>query len=294
MLKKTRKWDLFFMALPGLLFLAAFHYAPLFMGWLIPFKKIDYAKGILGSDWCGFDNFKFYFQSQDAFRTTRNTLVLNFLFIFTTLLLAVILALLLFQLGKKSVKVYQTALFMPYFISWVVASYILYALISPEGGALTQGSSRNLYAAPLAWPWILLGCYLWKNIGYMTLLFYASLLSIDSSLFEAAAIDGATRIQQMTRIAVPHMKPVIIMMALLQIGKIFYADFGMFYFLTKNAGALYGTTDVIDTYVFRALRITGDIGMSSAVGLYQAIVGFLLVLISNLLVKKSNPDYALF
>lgn len=293
-------WSLMSMTIPGLLFLVAFNYLPLILGWFLPFKKISYSKGIFKSPWCGFDNFKFYFTSQDAFRTTRNTVLMNLLFIAVTISISIVLALLMFQLGKTSVKVYQTAIFVPYFVSWVVASYILYAFIAPDQGVVSNvltmfGQEKiNLYTKPNAWPGILLICYIWKHVGYNTLLFYASLISLDSSLLEAAAIDGATKAQRMYHVAIPHIAPIVIMMTLLSIGKIFYSDFGMFYFLTKDTGALYATTDVIDTYVYRALRVTGDLGLSAAVCLYQSFVGFILVLLSNLIVKKVNPDYAMF
>lgn len=292
-------WNLMILALPGLIFLLAFNYVPLF-GLIIPFKNVDYAKGIFKSDWVGFDNFKFFFQSQDAFRVTRNTLLLNFTFIAVTMVLSIILALMLFELSKGQVKIYQTALFVPYFISWIVASYVLYALLNPQLGMLPNllkdmgKAAPNFYNEPKYWPFILTVCYLWKNIGYMTILFYTTLMGIDSSYFEAAAIDGAGKLKRAFYISLPCLKPVIIIMSLLQIGKIFYADFGMFYFLTRNSGTLYSVTDVIDTYVFRALRVTGNIGMSSAVGLYQSLVGFALVLISNLVVRKIDKDSAIF
>lgn len=288
------------MAIPGILVLIAFNYLPLVLGWFMPFKKISYSKGIFDSPWCGLDNFKFYFTSQDAFRTTRNTVLLNLLFIAVTIALSVLLALFMFQLNKTSVKIYQTAIFIPYFVSWVVASYILYAFLAPDQGvignllALFGKEKVNFYTRPGAWPVILLICYIWKQVGYHTLLFYASLIGIDASLLEAAAIDGASKAQRMWHVALPHIAPIVIMMTLLSIGKIFYSDFGMFYFLTKDAGALYATTDVIDTYIYRALRVTGDLGLSAAVCLYQSLVGFVLVLISNLIVKKANPDYAMF
>ncbi len=298
-IKKKMNWGLFLLAIPGVLFLLAFYYAPLF-GLIIPFKRIDYSKGIFGSDWCGFDNFEFFFGSQDAFRITRNTLCLNFLFISITIILSVVLALVLFELGRRQVKLYQTCMFVPYFVSWVVASYVLYAFLSPDMGVFpnlleSMGMEvPNFYNDPTYWPWILLLSYLWKNIGYMTLLFYATLMGIDTTQFEAAAIDGANKFQTTMKISVPFLVPTIILLSLLQIGKIFYADFGMFYFLTKDSGTLYPVTDVIDTYVFRALRVTGDIGMASAVGLYQSLVGFLLVLCSNLVVRKIDRDSALF
>lgn len=297
--KKKMNWGLGFLALPGVLFLLAFSYAPLF-GLIIPFKNIDYAKGIFNSDWAGFDNFKFFFSSQDAWRITRNTVLLNFMFIAVTLFLAVVFSLALFELGRRQVKLYQTCTFVPYFVSWVVASYILYAFLSPDMGVIPNMLESmgmdipNFYNSPEYWPGILLFSYVWKNIGYMMLLFYATLMGIDTTQFEAAAIDGANKFQIVMKISIPFLVPTIILMALLQIGKIFYADFGMFYFLTKDSGTLYATTDVIDTYVYRALRVTGDIGMASAVGLYQSIVGFVLVLCSNLVVRKINRDSALF
>ena len=297
--KKKMNWGLLLLAIPGLVFLIAFNYIPLF-GLIIPFKRVDYSLGIFKSEWVGFDNFKFFFQSQDAFRVTRNTLVLNFTFIAVTMILSIILALMLFELSSRQVKIYQTALFVPYFISWIVASYVLYAMLNPQLGMVSNmlrdmgKTVPNFYNEPKYWSFILTICYLWKNIGYMTILFYTTLMGIDSSYFEAAAIDGANKLKRAIYISLPCLKPVIIIMSLLQIGKIFYADFGMFYFLTRNSGTLYSVTDVIDTYVFRALRVTGDIGMSSAVGLYQSFVGFILVLISNLVVRKIDRDSAIF
>lgn len=302
---KTKKrrirwnWGLTSLAVPGLAFLIAFYYVPL-AGIIIPFKQIDYAKGIWDSDWIGLKNFEFLFKSQDAYRITRNTIGLNAVFIAITLLLAILLAILMYELSRKMVKLYQTAMFIPYFISWVVASYIVYAMLSPDMGVLpnlmkAHGSTpTNFYFTPGVWPIILTIAYVWKNIGYMTLLFYATLISVDSSYLEAAAIDGANKRQQVAHILIPHMMPTIVMMTILQIGKIFYSDFGMFYFLTRNSGALYATTDVIDTYVYRALRVTGNIGTSAAAALYQSVVGFILVLITNLIVKKRDKNYAIF
>ena len=234
-------WGLGLLALPGVLFLLAFSYAHLF-GLIIPFKNIDYAKGIFNSDWAGFDNFKFFFSSQDAWRITRNTVLLNFMFIAVTLFLAVVFSLALFELGRRQVKLYQTCTFVPYFVSWVVASYILYAFLSPDMGVIPNMLESmgmdipNFYNSPEYWPGILLFSYVWKNIGYMMLLFYATLMGIDTTQFEAAAIDGANKFQIVMKISIPFLVPTIILMALLQIGKIFYADFGMFYFLTKDSG----------------------------------------------------------
>lgn len=297
--KKKINWGLWMLACPGLIFLIAFYYLPLY-GLVIPFKQIDYAKGIWGSDWIGFKNFEFFFGSQDAFRVTRNTICYNLAFIFITIGIALVLALLMYSLTKNQIKVYQTALFIPYFISWVVASYILYALLSPQLGVIPNlmkafgKAAPNFYYETKCWPVILVLAYLWKNIGYMTLMFYAALIGIDSSQFEAAEVDGANKFQVMTRIALPFIRPVVIMMILLQIGKIFNSDFGMFYFLTRNSGTLYPVTDVIDTYVYRALRVTGNMGMAAAAGLYQSVMGFFVVLGSNLLIRRIDKDSALF
>jgi len=297
--KRKMNWGLFILALPGLFLLLAFRYIPLF-GLIIPFKRMDYAKGIWASDWVGFRNFDFFLKSQDFFRVTRNTLSLNFMFIVLTLVISLVLALFLFELSRKQVRIYQTAIFMPYFISWVVASYVLYGLINPVYGMIPHGLRAlgrevpNFYSSPGYWPFILSTTYLWKNCGYTTLIFYAALMGIDPTLFEAAAIDGANKRQVTFRISIPFLGHVIILLAILQIGQIFYSDFGMFYFLTRDSGPLYRVTDVLDTYVYRALRITGDIGMSSAAGLYQSVVGFLLVLASNLIIRRINKESAIF
>ena len=292
-------WGLFVMAIPGLVLLLAFYNAPLF-GLIIPFKSLDYAKGIWRSDWAGFRNFEFLFKSQDFFRITRNALGLNFMFIVLTLVISLLLALILFELSRRQVKIYQTAIFIPYFISWIVASYVTYALLNPVYGMLPHSFAKlgieapNFYYAPQYWPFILSIAYLWKNCGYTTLIFYAALMGIDPNQFEAAAIDGANKPQIIFRISIPFLTPVILLLAILKIGQIFYSDFGMFYFLTRNSGPLYPVTDVIDTYVYRALRVTGDIGMASAVGLYQSAVGFLLVLGTNFIVRRINRESAIF
>jgi putative aldouronate transport system permease protein len=254
----------------------------------------------LGSDWAGFRNFEFFFKSQDFFRVTRNTLGLNFSFIILTLALSLLLALFLFELSRNQVRVYQTALFIPYFLSWIVVSYVFYALFNPLYGMIPHSLKAlgrevpSFYTTPRYWPFILSLAYIWKNIGYTTLIFYAALMGIDPTQFEAAAIDGANKPQITLRISIPFLGPVIILLALLKIGRIFYSDFGLFYFLTRDSGPLYPVTDVIDTYVYRALRVTGDIGMASAAGLYQSLVGFLLVLGSNLIVRRIDKESAIF
>jgi putative aldouronate transport system permease protein len=296
-LKDTK--GLFILSFPAMLYFLIFSYLPM-MGIIIAFKNYNFSKGILGSDWSGFTNFKFFFTSQDAFRITRNTIGLNFLFIIIGMPVSIILALLLFDLSKRAVKVFQTILFFPYFLSWVVVGFVTYILLNPSFGVMNSLLKSfhlqviDWYANPKLWPFILVFVYIWKNAGYFAIIFYTGLLGIDSTYYEAAAIDGATKLQMIMKITIPLLVPLITMITLLQIGKIMYSDFGLFYFIPRDTGTLYSSVDVIDTYVFRSLRVVGDIGMASAAGLYQSIVGCVLVLVSNKVVKKFSEDNALF
>ena len=295
----TNNNTLLIMGAPALLLLLVFNYLPM-LGIVIAFKDFHFDKGILGSDWAGLKNFEFFFTSDNAMRVTRNTLLLNGAFIITGTTLSVGLALMLFEMGHRAVKLYQTILFFPYFLSWVVVSYSVYALLSADYGAVNgllelMGKEPILwYSEYKYWPAILIFANFWKFGGYYMLLFYTNLMGVDTSLYEAASIDGASKLQQVKHISLPMLTPLITMLTLLSIGRIFYSDFGMFYFLPKDSGALYPVTDVIDTYVFRALRNTGEIGMAAASGLYQSVVGFVLILASNLIVKKVNPENAIF
>lgn len=290
---------LLLLAIPGLLFLLAFNYLPM-VGIIIPFKNIDFAKGILGSDWAGFDNFRFLFSSDDILRATTNTIISNLLFIVATLIFSMAFALILFELGRNAVKIYQTALFVPYFLSWVVISYVVYIILNPDMGILNQllkvfgVEAVNWYSDPKHWRLILVIANLWKNAGYYTILYYTALMGIDSSYFEASEIDGASRLRQIRSISIPLLSPLIMLLVLLQIGKIFFSDFGLFYFIPKDSGALYPVTDVIDTFVFRSLKNNPDLGMTAAASLYQTTVGFILVLIANKITKKINPELAIF
>lgn len=291
--------SLFFISLPAILFLIVFNYLPMF-GTVIAFKDINYAQGIMGSDWVGLDNFKFFFNSQDALRITRNTLLLNGWFILIGTVISVIVGVLMAELSRRLVRIFQTILFFPYFLSWVVVGFVSYILLNPTYGVVNHVleffniSAVDWYSNPDYWPVILTITYLWKNVGYTSIIYFTGLISVDESYFEAAAIDGASRFKQIMKISIPLISPLIIMMVILSVGRIFFADFGLFYFIPRNAGALYETTDVIDTYVFRSLRVTGDLGMASAAGLYQSIVGFVLVVVTNLIVRRFDKDSALF
>lgn len=292
--------SIFLLTLPGILLILTFQYVPLVMGLVLPFKDVNYRVGIWKSPWVGFENFKFLFSSDAGWRITRNTVYLNFLFIVTVLICSVICALFLYQLSKRSVKTYQTVLFFPYFISWVVASYVVLALLDMENGMLNSilqyfGQEPILwYNESKYWPVIMVLANLWKNIGYYTIIYYTGMLGISTEYYEASEVDGATKLQQIRYITLPLLKPVIITLLLLQLSKIFFGNFEMFYNLTMNSAALYSTTDVIDTYVYRSLKVMGDLGMSSAAGLYQSLVGFVIVITVNSIIRKVDNENALF
>lgn len=288
------------MTLPTVVLLLLFSYAPMF-GVVLAFKNYKVTDGIWGSKWAGFKNFEFFFKSQDAWRVIRNTLGLNLLFIVATIICSVFFALLMFEITKKwQIKIYQTISIMPSFLSWVVVGIVVYALLDPTRGVVNQvitwlgGEGISWYNEPGYWPVILLLTRIWHSVGLSSIIYYAALMGLDSSLFEAAEIDGATKWQKTKYVSIPQMIPIITIMGILDIGKIFRADFGLFYNVTQNVGALYPTTDVIDTYVFRALMSQGNVGMSSAVGLVQSVVCLITIVITNHIVNKIEPDNALF
>lgn len=300
-LRKNNKNLMYTMFLaPGLIYLIINNYIPMF-GVFIAFKKINFSKGIFGSDWVGLKNFEYLFRTADAAIMIRNTLLYNLVFIVLGTILSIALAIMLCELkGKTSAKVYQNVLLLPYLLSWIIVSYIVYAFLSVDTGIINN-VLRSLdkpivqwYAKPNVWPFILTIINLWKNMGYSSLVYMASISGIDQSLYEAAVIDGAGKFRQIQYITLPLLLPTIVIMLLMSIGKIVYSDFGLFYQVTMNSGMLYSTTQTIDTYVYRALMNLNSTEMASAAGLFQAVVGFVLVLGSNLLVRKIEPDNALF
>ena len=297
---KKNEIELFSLCFIPLLCLFIFNYIPMF-GIIIAFKDYRYNLGILGSKWVGFNNFKFFFES-DTFTTILwNTLSMNLIFIVVGIMASVLVAILLFEISSRNAtKVYQTMLITPNFLSWVVVSYMVYAFLNPQYGLLNgllklMGKEAiDWYATPNAWPVILTISSVWKNVGMDSVVYYAALMGLDTSLFEAAEVDGANKLQVTMKIVLPMLVPLISVLTILKIGNIFRADFGLFYQLTRNVGLLYSKTDVIDTYIFRTMRVVGDMGMSSAVGLMQSVVGFVLVILTNHISKKINPDNALF
>ena len=288
------------MALPSVILLFLFAYVPI-GGLVIAFKDYRYDKGIFGSEWCGFKNFTFFFKSNDAWRVLRNTIGLNLLFIGVGLVVAVAIALMMNEIHSRGfIKAVQTILFFPYFLSWVVVGYLLYAYLHQEYGIINQVlqflglHTVSWYTEAGYWPFILTFMSVWKNAGYYSVIYYAALMGIDDTYYEAAMLDGASRWQMVWKITLPLIRSVIIVMLILQIGKVMYADFGLFFNLTKNVGTLLPTTDVLDTYIYRALTKTGDIGISAAVGCFQAVVGFVMIFGTNLIVRKIDSDSALF
>lgn len=296
---------LFCMLLPGLIWLLLLKYLPM-GGVILAFKEFHFSRGgfftsLMNSPWVDLDNFKFLFASENAWIITRNTLLYNFVFIILGTVLSLLVAVALsLMLSKTLAKIYQTCLFLPYFLTWVVVGYLLLSFLSFDKG--TVNSILQLfnikpiqwYDKASVWPYILTYVNLWKNVGYSAVIYLAAIVGIDRQYYEAAEIDGANKWQQLINITLPHLKPLIIVMTLLALGRIFSADFGLFYQATLNSGALYPTTDVIDTYVFRGLMYTGDIGMSTAAGLYQSVVGFILIITVNRVVKKMDKDSAMF
>jgi putative aldouronate transport system permease protein len=296
-----RYLPLFLMMVPGLAYLLLNNYAPMF-GLIIAFKNVNFAQGILGSDWIGLKNFEYLFKTSDAYIITRNTILYNGGFIILNLVLSVGIAILLNEIRSKLMaRFYQSVVLLPYLISMVIVSYLAYAVLSIETGFMNNTvlpllglDEISWYSEAKYWPYILTIVNVWKSIGFLCVVYLAAIIGIDQEYYEAATLDGASKWQQIKSITLPLISPVITMMTLLAIGRIFYSDFGLFYQVPMDAGALSDTTNVIDTYVYRGLMQLGDIGMSSAAGLYQSLVGFILVLLANYVVRKINRDNALF
>ena len=299
--KKKNEYTLFLFTIPALLYILINNYIPM-AGIFIAFKDLDFSKGIFKSDWCGFQNFQFLFKTKDAVIMTRNTVLYNLFFIVIGTVGAVLLAVLLSEITNKICsKIFMGSLILPNCISMVIISYIVYAFLSADSGLINHSILEGLGKEPVSWymeakywPVILSIVYIWKNVGYSSIVYVAAIAGIDKGIYEAARIDGASKLKQIVYIKVPMLKSTVVMMTLLAIGRIMSSDFGLFYQVPMNSGALYGTTQTIDTYVYRALMQMQDFGMSSAAGLYQSVVGFVLVLVCNYIVKKLSPEDSLF
>ncbi len=294
-----QSFELFTLSLPGIIYVFIFAYIPMF-GIIIAFKNYRYDKGILGSDWVGFKNFEFLFASGSAWRITRNTVLYQCSYILIGTIAALILAILLNELTKNWIKIHQTVIFLPYFVSWVVAGYLSLALLDHSDGYLNRFleflgmQPQKWYFDAAPWPYILNIANLWKGIGFGTLIYYAGIMGINQEYYEAARIDGASRWQMATRITLPMLSTLITILLILSIGNMFKGDFGLHYFITNNSSFTLPSTDIIDTYIYRALSKMGDFPRSSAAGVYQSVVGFFLVLIANYIVRKVNDENSLF
>lgn len=303
-----RDMPYFIMVLPAVILMLAFNYLPM-AGVMISFKRMKFFSSNIfinfaQSQWVGFENFKYFFKTPDAFNVIRNTVCYNLTFIILGTIVAVILSIALNEVTNKRLgKFYQTSMILPYFLSWVVVSYLVYSFLSPSSGLVNRYILERIgkegidwYTNTSAWPFILVFLNLWKYTGYNCVVYLASLTTIDSELFEAANIDGASKLHQIRYITLPHLYPLMTILSILALGRIIQGDFGLFYFATSQLGngALKPVGDVMDTYVYDTLMNTGDLGMSAAASLFQSIVGFALVLGSNLVVKRFNSENSLF
>ncbi|MDE7042129.1 MAG: ABC transporter permease subunit [Oscillospiraceae bacterium] len=295
------------MAAPTAIWLLLLRYLPM-GGIILAFKEYkvnprnpSFISNLINSKWVGLNNFNFLFMTDDAKIMFRNTLLYNIVFIILGIIIPVAFAIMLNEVTKKFVaKAYQTMMFFPYFLSWVVVSYFLNAFIDGQYGMITAmqraagGEMTNWYTTLGPWPYIIVFANLWKNVGYTTVLYLSAITGIDSTQYEAAAIDGASKWQQIWYVTIPNLRTMICILFIMNVGKIFNADFGLFYSVPMNSGALFPVTQVIDTYVYRALMVTGRVDMSSAAGLLQNVLGFVCILTANNIVKKIDADSSMF
>lgn len=288
------------LCVPAVIWFCIFAYAPL-CGLVVAFQKYSPAKGIWGSEFVGLKNFKFFFGSQSFFQVTFNTLFLNALFIIATMVSSILIALAISEVSNKWFKkVSQSVILLPHFISWTVVALLMEAFIKTDGGIVNKLLlSLGLdvipfYQSPKVWPYLLTILRVWQGAGYGSIVYLAAITGLDQEMYEAARVDGASRFQRIRYLTLPLLKTTAILLFIMSVGKIFNGDFGMIYTLVGNNSVLYPTTDVIDTYVYRQLVEANNMGMSSAVGLYQSIMGFFMVMITNHITKKADPESALF
>lgn len=294
-------WRLHVLALPAVLLLLAFSYAPMF-GVVMAFQDYTVQGGFFGSEWVGFKNFEFLFATNDAWRITRNTILYNVAFIAINTSLSVILAILFNELYvRRLAKTLQTMIIMPNFLSMAVIAIVAYAFLKGGNDGLVNrmmialgGKPRDWYLYQPIWPFLLVFINAWKGVGYGSIVYVASISGISQEYYEAAVLDGASKFQQAVYVTLPHLKKIIVIMLIMNVGSLLKGDFGLFYNVTQNNGRLYEVTDVIDTYIYRALKTLGNTGMSSAAGLYQSAVGFVLVMLANFVVRKIDEESAMF
>mgnify|MGYP004520423033 FL=1 len=296
-----KHWTLILFMVPGLVYLLINNYIPM-AGILLAFKKVNYTLGIFKSPWCGLSNFKYLFKTKDAAIIFRNTVLYNLAFIVLGTAAAVATAILLGEVKKKKLlKIYQTSILLPHILSTAVIAYLAIACLSKDSGFLNNGIIKPLggeaiswYSKPKYWPFILTFIQLWRSVGYTTIMYYATLVGIDTSYYEAAVIDGASTWDQIRYITLPCLKTTIITLTIMNLGRMFYSDFGLFYQVPMNNGLLFNATNTLDTYVYRGLLELNDIGRASAACFIQSVLGFVLVWGANALTRKVDPDSAVF
>ncbi len=295
-----RNKALFAMAVPAVILVLVLAYLPM-SGLVLAFKNYRYDLGIFKSPWNGLNNFKFLFSSGTGWRITRNTILYNLLNLITSQCLAVIVAIFITEIHRKLFKkITQTIILLPYFISWVVVGVFVFSIFNYETGLINNivksagGEPINFYGMPIAWPFIICIFNSWKWTGYNSVIYIAAITGIDGEIGEAASIDGANIFQRIRYITLPSIRPTLVTMILLQVGRILRGDFEMFYQIIGLNGQLFNMTDVIDTYVFRSLVTNPDIGMTAAATFYQSVLCFAIIMIVNGIVKKIDEDYALF
>ncbi|WP_040951773.1 ABC transporter permease [Gorillibacterium massiliense] len=298
----TKHRVLYLMTIPAMILLLLFNYFPM-AGIIIAFKNFNLSNGIFASPWMHpfYENFRYFFTSDNWVSVTRNTILLNLLFIFVGTIVNVALAIMFNEIRVTWFqRTAQSLALLPYFISWIVVGVFAYNILSYEHGMLSEllvklGMDKvDWYSKPTAWPFLILLISIWKGVGYNSIIYLATLTGIDHTLYESARIDGATRMQQIRYITVPLLRPTIIVLTLLAIGRIMNSDFGMFYSLVGDNAQLYSTVDVIDTFVFRSLKGSGDMGMAAAASFYQSVLAFVLVYVSNRVARKYESGSALF
>ncbi|WP_435169565.1 ABC transporter permease [Paenibacillus glycanilyticus] len=295
---------LYLLVLPGILYFVIFKYLPM-VGIIVAFQDFNTVKGLFKSKFVGLKNFEYFFTSKDWLVVTWNTLYLNLLFLITGLFFSILIAIVLSEISSKYFKkVTQSLVILPNFISWTLVSMFVFALLSTDVGLINsvlkalgfiqEGQEINFYANPSLWAGILVVLKIWKTAGFGSVVYLAAIAGIDQEIYEAAKMDGASRMQCITKITLPQLKTTAVLLTLFGIGGIFHGDLGMIYAIVGDNPYLYDTTDVIDTYVFRMLRQMNDMSMSTAIGLYQSFVGFIIVYITNYLAKKYDSDSAIF
>lgn len=292
---------LYLLALPAFAYLIINNYMPM-VGLVLAFKNYSFTKGIFGSEWNGISNFTYLFGSKWAGIMFRNTILYNLVFIFLGTAIAIFVAILLNEVRNVKVqKVYQILILIPYLVSTVLIGYLVFAFFASGNGFVNKsiieplgGEAVDWYLTPEAWPFILIFVQMWRSFGFQSIVFFATIIGFDKSLYEAAVVDGASFWQQITKITLPLLKPTVIILVIMSLGKMFSTDFGLFYQVPQDTGMLYEVTTTIDTFVYRALMTDHDIGRSLAAGFLQSVLGFIVVMTANSIVRKVEPDSALF